>query len=440
MNKLSTRVGGLSIAVRTLRRGRAVALAGVLAGAGLVAAGGTTTAAAADPVLTNFSLSASAFSTQIPGALPPIQSGPIGAAGVGCTRFANVSAHKSATVDIPALAGVLKVDAGASHAFTEKAGDTVSSNAHNEIARVLIGNKATQALEIEGLQTRARAFHDGTRLRHDEIIRVARVTRWDNGVQTEVLSIPPNQGLNGEQLRIPGVATVTFGLKSGAAGSRLATSSATGLVVDLELTDTRVVIGSAKARIRAGAVDGIMGGAAFGHQLRGLGGNVNSGRSVLVSLPCVGTNGVYETRELLAVNVPGVVALDELLSKVKGDQGGGEASADGVSTITRAGLVGRQLVITGIRASGAITRHSDGSYSRDAGTTVASIVFQGEALTIPPPGRTLEIPGVARIQVGVVTRTATGIKVTAVRVQLLQGSAIQSTLYLANVNLNIEQG
>ncbi|MGH3366069.1 MAG: choice-of-anchor P family protein [Nocardioidaceae bacterium] len=440
MTMLTARAGGLTTAGPRWRRRGAVALAGVLTGAGLVAAAGVPTASAV-PVLTDFAMTASGFSTQIRGGSLPVQSSPTGVAGVACTRFSDEqSRNNTAAVNIPPVASVLQIGATETHAFTDLNGSTVSSNAHNDVARVLIGNKAVAALEIEGIETRARAFNDGTDFGHNEIVRVAKVTQWTAGIPSNVASIPVNQDLNGEVLDIPGLARVTFGDTAGGGGAASAFSRATGLVIDLHLTNSNVTIGSAKARIQGGAVDGIMSGSVYGSQLRGLGGIANSGRTALVSLPCLGTDDVFKSRELLGVNIPGLANLDEVLSRVKGSQGGGEASATGISTITRAGFVGRQLVITGIRASGMVTRHSDGTYTHDSSTTVASITLAGEELTLPRPGRVLEIPGVARIRVGVVNETPTGIRVVGVRVQLLQGSVISSTLNLANVNLNVEEG
>ena len=54
-------------------------------------------------------------------------------------------------------------------------------------------------------------------------------------------------------------------------------------------------------------------------------------------------------------------------------------------------------------------------------TRLGSITAGGKTVTFPPTG-VLEIPGVARLEQHVVSRTAHGIKVVALRVTLLDGS------------------
>ena len=425
---------------RKLRHAAAVV---ALASAALVAPVAAPAATAAEPVLTDFSLAASGFSTEVNGGALPVQSGRTGVAGLACTRFANLSTtNNTAAIGIPEEQSLVQVGATRTRATTSKQAATVSSYAQNDVASVVVGNKAVAALEIDGIQTRARAWHNASGYHRNQVVQVAGVTRWVAGEPEQVASIPLNQDLNGQQLRIPGLAAVTFGLKGGFANSQSASATATAITIDLELTNTEVVIGHAQARIEGGAIAGIMSGSVWGSQLTGLGGIVNSGRTALLGLACLGTDGQYAETRVAALSIPGVVSLGEVVSRVRGSQGGGEASAQGISTVAAARFLGRGLQITAIRAQALVRRASNGSYTRNAsGTTIGSIVLAGRRLPLPVPGRTLVIPGVARLTRGVVVRTGVdAIKVVGLRVQLLEGSRIESTLDLANVRLQVRRG
>ena len=425
---------------RKLRHAAAVV---ALASAALVAPVATPSATAAEPVLTDFALAASGFSTEVRAGALPVQSGQTGLAGLACTRLANVAkSNNTAAIGIPAQNSLVRVGATTSRAFTRKQGATVSSYGQNDAASVLVGNRAVAALEIEGIRTRTRTWHDSTGFHRTAVVQVARATRWVAGDPENVAALPPNQDLSGVQLGIPGVGTVTFGLKGGAVTNNLATSTAKALRINLALANTEIVVGSALARIQDGAIAGVMSGQVWGSQLTGLGGIVNSGRTASLSLPCLGTDGLYNETRVAAVGIPGIVSLGEVVSRVRGSQGAGEPFAQGISTVAGAQFLGRSLQVTAIRAQAFVRRASDGSFIRNStGTTIGSIVLAGRRLPLPVPGRTLVIPGVARLTRGVVVRTgADTIKVVGLRVQLLQGSAIESTLDLANVRLQVKRG
>jgi hypothetical protein len=435
MARLSLRVRG-----DDFRKWRLAATSVALAAVALVAPSGVSTASAAEPVLTDFSLAASGYSTEVSGGALPIESGRTGFAGISCTRFANKSAsNNTAGVSIPSENGIVQVGATTSRALTEKVGDTVHTYGRNDVASVVIGDKSVAALEISGIKTRTHAWHDASGFHRAEVVKVAQVTRFIAGDAEPVLGIPANQNLDGQQLRIPGVASVTFGDRSGWAGAASANSTATALRIDLELTGTEVVVGSATARIEGGAVTGIMNGEVWGSQLIGLGGVVNSGRTASLRLACLGTDGLLKTVRVAGASVPGILSLGAINSSVRGSQSQG--LAEGISTVARAGFAGRGLVVTGIRAVGEVRRNADGSVTRSAeGTTLGSITLAGRELDLPLPGRTLAIPGVARITRGVVTRGADSIKVVGLRVELLQGSVIESRVDLANVRLQVRRG
>lgn len=409
--------------------------------AALVAPAGQT-AAAADLVATDFALAASGFSTLVTGGSLPVESGRTGFVGLSCTRFAGRSnTNDTAGVGIPARNSLVRVGVTTSRAYTTAEGDTVSSHGVNDVAKLVIGNPNVAALVIRGIETRTRAWHNASGFHRGEVVRVAGVTRYVGGDRAEVVSIPTNQDLDGQTLRVPGVASVTFGIKKGFANATDASARATAVRVDLEVSNTVVDVGGASSRIGGGAVAGIMNGQVWGSRVIGAGGVANSGRTAAQALSCEGTGGKVESTRVAAVRVPGIVALGEVTSQVRGNQVGDEAWAQGVSTVTGARFLGRQLVITGIRAEGLVKR-SGGTYTRLArGTTLGRIELGGRRLELPRVGRTLVIPRIARITRGLVERIGSNsLKVVGLRVQLLEGSRIESTVDLANVRLQVRRG
>lgn len=421
------------------RRALALISAAALGGSALAGVSAASPAAAA-PTATNFALAANGWSTKVVGGALPATSGPTGFALIACTRLApRTSGNNTAALRVPSGRPLVRVGATRTRVTTARTQNRVSSNSANNVASVLIGNKATAALQINGIETVGRAWHDSSGYHNRQVVTVARVTRYVNGNASPVASIPTNQDLAGQRLRVPGVATVTFGPQDGRVTTRSATAGVTGLRIDLTVSRSSFFVGRANARIDGGARTGIMGGVAFGSRLDGLRGVANSGSTAPVFLPCMGTNGQWRNRHLARVRIPGVATVAGLDNAVLGRRGNDHAAARGRSTIARAVFGDRNLVIRGIRAAGRVTRDRNGNVTRAATTGVLGIRVGSRNFRVPRPGRTLTIPRVARIQTKVVTRTPNGFSVAAVRVQLLQGSRVESTLRLGNVRLNIRR-
>ena len=419
-----------------VRQTLALLATSALTGAALVAATGAPAAqaAAAEPVRTNFGLQAKGWSTQVRGGDVAARSGPTGLAYVLCTRDAGRDAsNNTAAINLPADQPLVDVGATETRAWTRKSGGTVSSHALNKVTRVTVGDTAGDALVVEGIRTSSLAFHDGTGFHQSGSSTVASVTLFTNGVGVEL----PNPG---RSVDVPGLAEVSFGQQSGTATDKFAAVTASGLRIDLDASSSTIFIGHAYSRIDGGAVAGVMHAPVWGSKLTGAGRVANSGRTALRPLPCLGTNGDWRSNRVATVLIPSLTSLGEVVSRVRGDQSGNTAYAQGISTITRASLLGRGIVLKGIRAEALVRLRSDGTRDRSAaGTSLASITVGGEKQPVPGLGETLTVPGVARISVGRITHTADGIKVTAVYVTLLDGSQVQSRLSLGNVNLGVRR-
>lgn len=423
------------------RRGLAAITTGVMAGSAFVATSAAPTVAAPRQALTDFTLAASGWSSESRSSDPSARSDRSGLALVGCTRFAGRErSNNTAAVNVPADNSSLHVGATTTQASTGKRGATVSTSGQNNVKRVVIGDKSEAALEIEGIRTRARAWHNRSGFHRSHSVKVASVTRYVAGEPLEVTKIPVNRNLSGRKLRVPGVATITLGMKAGRAAKQFAFGQATALKIESEVNDSVSRVGRASARIGGGAVAGILGGAAWGSQSTGLGGAASSGRTAFEPLPCVGTNGKFAINSVARASNEDTVHTRDVRSKVKGDQARDRVWGKGISTVKRAGFGSRRLVIRGIRAEGFVARE-DGRITRNArGTTLGAIRYEGVQLQTPQPGETLRIRGVARITPRVIDRTRNGIEVTAVRVQLLRRGEIESTVNLGNVHLRAKRG
>jgi hypothetical protein len=210
--------------------------------------------------------------------------------------------------------------------------------------------------------------------------------------------------------------------------------------VKLELltSGTTLWVGHAFSAIRGGAVAGLMSGSAFGSRMLGLGGSVGSERTAVEYLPCVGTNGRWLRNSVSAADLGEAVRLADVVNKLMGDQGPRSAHNRGTSDIAKARFGDGDLVLTAIHGEGYVRRNRDGTYVRNArGTALGGIVVDGRRHEVPDPGESLLVPGVARVTPREVTRTNNGIRVSAVKVELLRGTEVVSTLYLGNVRLRV---
>ncbi|HEV8055727.1 MAG TPA: choice-of-anchor P family protein [Nocardioidaceae bacterium] len=416
-----------------LRRALAILAAGAVSATAMVAVSTPTASAThSEPlVLTNFALGATGYSTQVSGGDLDVASGPTGFSYVACTRFANKHRENNTLqTNIPDDSNPLvQVGATTTRTFTDKKGGEVSANSVNRVTKATIGG--ADGLVLEGIKTRAKAFHNGGGYGKEGVVTFTSVT---------LAGVPVSVAAQREVIVVPGVATVKLATNSGKVTDRSAQAQVTAVRIELNASGSTVLIGRATARIDGGAVSGIMSGAVWGSQLRGLGGIANSGRTALQPLPCVGTDGQFLRRNVAGVGIGDITDLGAVESSVRGDQDSSGAYAQGISTIARAGFLERDLVIKGIEARGYVKRRSDGSYVRNAkGTSTLSITFQGNPVVIAP-GETVQVGNFAKVTTRVVDLIPNGIRVTAVQVQLLSGSGAGSTLDLGNVQLRVRRG
>jgi hypothetical protein len=409
-------------------------------------------AQAAKVGVTDFGLQGAAFGTRVIGGTLPGESGRTAFAVVSCTRKVGLTRANSLTgVN---LGGVVKV--GAISTVTKTSRDRkglVHVLSRSSVASVSVTPEGAPAgLTISGLVNTAHAWGNGKGFNASAAtsgVMVVSVGGSDISIpELPNLPLPAGEDVKvplpgaGETITIPGLATITNSFKTEKFGKRFAFGRSNGLRIALEESGSRVIVGSAWARVNSGLPAGVMAGNAFASESRLLGGAVTSGRWAVKELPCQGTGGRWHTTAPADVKIPPVspqVQVTAAKSSAYGiqyDNGGAKARTR--SSVPVVSLGGGQAVIRGIYAQARVTKTSQGKYFKDAlNTTPGSVTFNGERHALPSHG-SYDLGPLGTIQTGVVRKGRFGIRVTAVKVTLLNGSAADTVFYIGNARAYIK--
>lgn len=402
-----------------------------LAGAVTVAVG-TGSPAVGATALTPYSYSGSAYGTSVSGGSLPASSGRSAFVIVSCTKMVGRQDTNSlAALDL----GALQIDGLASSSTTYRASGGYHAASTSRIASVVAGPANGAHLLISGLTATAHAWRNSTGYHRSLTYAGALSFTAVPGMPAVSIPLPAE----GQSVALPGLGTLTGGAKSLSRGSTFASASGYALRLRLDASGSTITLGRTVAVIRKALVTGVMSGRAFGTQATALGGAVSSGPTALEVLPCQGTGGVVRSSSAAAVTLPGA-AVQSLTSQVRGaSTSAGTGDAWTTSTVGTVDL-GGQAVISGIRARAHVHRTSRGAYSTDiTGTTPGTIAVNGQTSALPAQG-TYEIPGVASIETGLVSRSTGRIGVVAVRVTLLSGTAANSRIDLGYARARIARG
>lgn len=391
---------------------RALAL-GVLTAAGL--AGPLVVAAPAADVSTPFTFQAYSYGTSIRGGSLPASSGRSAYALISCTNLSG--RHDGNNIAGLDLAG-LQVGAITSSAKSYRTTGAYHASGLNQIASVVAGSAQGPHLTISGLRAYSHSWHDGRGFHGS--LSYGGVLAFTPLAGAPAVRVPfPAEG---KSVPLPGLGTVAGGTKRISSGATFASASGYSLKLHLDASSSDVLLGHTSTVIRRGMAVGVMSGRAFGSQVHALAGGVTSGPSALRVLPCNGTNGEVRSSSTASLSVPGVVAIGATDSRVRGVSartGAGDAWTR--STVARVELGGGRAVITGIHANAHVHKTSRGVVTRDVGgTTPGDITVNGQTHALPAHG-SYEVPGLARIDTRIVSRTTTSVRVVAVRVTLLSG-------------------
>lgn len=390
----------------------------------------SSSAAAADrastaKTTTPFAMRASGYGSRVDGGSVPADSGTTAYQAIGCTNKAGITRRNdvaSATLpDVGKVEGIRTRN----HTFhnAEKGKTTVLST--HKVAKVELGD----SLVLQGVTSKAKAWHAPSGFR-----RQVEATLVGIKADGETYSAPAP----GETLHIPGVARVTLGHYSGFANENGALARANAVKVVLEPSGTVVRIAHSSAQIHRGLEVGRFRGQAFGTQVDALDSNVRSGPQPLSYLPCQGTHGQVRTKSLAAVDLEGQIVVGAVRNDVMGKTVGTKAKkrATGFTQSRIAGITLGPLTVNVIKARANVTRFRSGKLVRNAnGTTIGSIVVDGEEQAFPDT-EPLVIDGLLELRTNIVRKIKNGIKVTAVRIKLLDGTG--ATINLGNARLQIK--
>ncbi len=385
--------------------------------------------AAAQKVRTPFALAGSSYGSRVDGGSIPAGSRDTAYQRIGCTNVAGFDRNNF--VADQTIPGLGKIEGVRTRVWTEKKGGTVSSYAKHSIARLVIGSSALGSLEVQGITSVSQAFNKNGRFGTRSTNEIARIVLKVAGQPVQQLPIPAP----GRTLRVPGVATISLGKAVKKVTSSSARISSNVVDVQLPLTgDTRVRVAQTNATIQAGIKQGVFQGYGAGVEARGLADNLKIGRNPLTVMPCQGTFGKGRGKDIAGVDLGSLGNVKGVASGVKATNRPRVARGTAAGRVAEVSLLDGRVKIKGIigvanvkRERGVISRNSNGS-------TVLSIVIDGQSYSIPRIG-SLEIPGLLKLQDALTMRTKNGLKVIGLRITLLDGTGAVVDLGVAQLGI-----
>ena len=209
--------------------------------------------------------------------------------------------------------------------------------------------------------------------------------------------------------------------------------------------DSTLKIGRSYAKIIGDMPHAVMGGSGWAADADLVGGTAHIGDIVPQQLPCQGTDGQTRTKALASATIPGVSIgglqgrANGRITKIGRVRAWTEGSVahvalgSGDTSLTIDGVVGRVNLVTDRR--GRLVRRDT------AGTIPGVLTFQGQTYTLPlgdAPELPAELAALISIQTGVTDLSDNrGLKVTALRITLLDGTAAGTVVNLGNAKATI---
>jgi hypothetical protein len=449
--------------------------------AALVAISGPPASAGGRP--TDFAFTSFAYGTKVKAAAGELRSGRTAPSWIGCTRQAGKSkANEVLAVDAPNNNPLIQLGAITSHSRTYKAkkqGIAAGTESTSTVANVVLGVQNPQVptplLTINGLTTTATAWattdgklHAATDSSVLDINLVVPPTGTPlDGPLQQLLDLVNGEVAptidqvidllqqNGGAIEIPGLGKLELGYSRTSVGERQAVAMALSLRATLYgvdgvaggADDSTLKIGRSYAKIIGEMPFAVMGGSGWAADADLAGGTAHIGDIVPKQLPCQGTDGQTRTKALASATIPGV-SLGTLqgrangritkIGKVRAWTEGSVAHValgEGDTALTIEGVVGRVNLVTDRR--GRLVR-------RDIAGTIPGILnFQGQSYALPlgeAPELPAELAALISIQTGVTDQSdARGLRVTALRITLLDGTAAGTVINLGNAKASIRE-
>lgn len=397
-----------------MKRHAALAVATVPVCVGLALTAGPTLAGTRATTSTTFAFQGSGFGTRIIGGQLPAGSDTTGYQHIGCTNLAGRS--RANNVDQVALPGLGTAYGVVTRIWTSTRNGVVATHSSHSISDLVLSQSQLGTLELTQISSRATASHDHAGFHGVTATDLGGVTFTPTGGAPQSYPAPtPDQ-----PVAIPGVATIYAGLHTTQESGSGAVADAFAMRV-VTASGTTVQVAHAHASLTGGFTGGVFRGHSAGtHVITAGGGIARSGPNPLNLIGCTGTDGRVREKSLASSDLGDQVLVTGATTSELGTQ-----ETDGAHGYSRAAVervdVGGQLRIDGIVARAAVRRTPDGLERSTRGTRLGSVTVGGKEQTFPKSG-VLRIPGVAKLERAVVTRTHRGVSVIGLRITMLDGS------------------
>ena len=432
-------------------RGRTLLAIGLVSALGAAGALASTAPAGATLVPSQYATALHGYGTYVVSQAAGLESAPTAYSGTSCAKTTGTT--KSNSIARADLNGGVRVGASTTSQRTLllSNGDTLARSV-TTLASVTIGDN-TLGFKITGLK----GVSDTRGTRAGKLSAANTFTFTDlSPLGTTQLPPPLNQPADvilkqlasGGPVTIPNLGTISLGGGNRTVSSSNALASTLGLRIRLFGADqaagggddSDVRVASSWSWMSKSAPYGVISGASWGIDGTALGGIVSVGKNPFTPIACQGTGGVIRSHSLAGLDLANQnqLVVDGLRNRNYGKQG---TPTNGLtawteSTVAAINLGGGQLQISGIRALAKVVRNGNGTFHPMYLQQIGSITANGTPQAIPDPGQALEIPNVARIEVPAPVKSVNGVKVTAVRITLLGGSAANTVINLGHAEVS----
>lgn len=391
------------------------------------------TAASANAATTRtpFMLGASAFGTQVVGGQIPVGSGSTAKAIIGCTNKAGLTRdNAAASVEIPGGYGTL--EGVKSTATTVKKGDTVTSKATHNIAKVVLAQSSLGELDLTAVHSEATAWHDAKGYHSTSKATLGGIS-FTVGGSTQTFPIPSP----GQAEAIPGLGSLSLGGPKNTHGAHQATAEVAGIQLHIDSSKTTITIAKAQAKIGDRTLNGVFQGVGSGIQAKAVQNYAGVDPEPALHMPCQGTGGkILQKAGASAPLSTQALTASGLSAHEQGSQTATGAKGYEEGDIAHLDLGGGQLVVDALvgKVNVAWNKTTHKWFVNSKGTKAGSITANGQSYSLPALDG-LSIPGLATFQTNVFSRGLHGGTVTALQIKLLDGSG--AVINLGNATLRI---
>lgn len=441
---------------------------------------------------TDYGIRGSSYATRVKGGMVPVESERTAYSYLPCTRLTGLHrGNAGAVIGVPADSPMVTVDGAktTNTSFRNKKKKIVAgSRSTSTIAAIKLGDgNQTPALSIKGLKATSEAWvtKNGKFHTDNDVTSVKLglqipdsvpippelagplnmlIDSLNGGISQVITTILSQSGLGqGEGIVIPGLGRLSVGFEKerheGSKTAKFATAAAFVLKIKLfgpDMTegngtdsasndDILVGIGRTRAKITRNVPAAVMSGKAYAVEGSLLGGIAGVGKIALQPLPCQGTDGKVKERNTVGLNLQDQLAVGALHSEVMGKQyKDGRAKAYTESKVAELTL--GPATLSGIVAHAGVRQNKFGKIvSRSTkGTGVGTFTMDGQSqgldcATLPPEAKTIEIPQLATITLCKKTKLKRGVEMTAVSIELLNGTPGESTINLGNARVRLDR-